>query len=139
MRSRLRILYWIITGALMGFGLIGLMTIGAPFLIVGLVMAFVGIWKPGLSGAWTGLVGFGGLPALVFTIHLLDATRSASNPYCNNAGPRAGEISAPPDIGMVECTYVPASYYVMFAVFAAIALLGVCLGVLLRARPQATA
>ena len=32
----------------------------------------------------------------------------------------------------VSCSFVPASYYVMFAVFAAVALLGVALGRLLR-------
>lgn len=138
MKSRMAALYWVITGAMIGFGLIGLMTIGFPFLAVGLIMTLVGVWKPGLKSAWAGLVGFGGLPALVFTIHLLDAARSAVNPYCKNVGPNAGRISAPPDTGMVACTYVPTSYYVMFAVFAAIALLGVCLGAL-HARSSANA
>ncbi|HEX2728976.1 MAG TPA: hypothetical protein VHM16_04425 [Rubrobacteraceae bacterium] len=136
---RVEVLYWTITGAMMGFGLIGLMTIGFPFLIVGLVMAFIGLWKPGISRAWAALIGFGGLPALFFLSHMIDSARSAVNPYCNITGPNTGEINIPPEVSMVECSYSPASYYVMFAVFAAITLLGVCLGLLLRARSDTTA
>ena len=32
MRNRTGVLYWVATGAVIGFGLIGLMTIGFPFL-----------------------------------------------------------------------------------------------------------
>lgn len=133
------VLYWVVTGAIIGFGLIGLMTIGFPFLIIGLAMALVGIWKPGVSGVWAALVGFGGLPAMFFLSHMLDAARSAMNPYCNTTGPNAGAISITPEASAVDCSYIPTSYYVMFAIFAAITLLGVCLGLFLRARSRATA
>ena len=130
MRGRAGALYWIATGAVMGFGLIGVMTIGLPFLVAGLVLALVGLWKPGWSGAWGLLVGIGGLPALVFLSHMIQGLRTALNPYCAQQGPGT---NMPPPPGLVECAFVPVSYYVMFAIFTAIALAGVVLGRLQRA------
>ena len=137
MQSRAGALYWMATGAAMGFGLIGLMTIGFPFLVAGLVMAFVGLWRPGWAGVWGLLVGVGGLPALVFLSHMVRGLLTALNPYCAELGPGT---SMPPPSGPVECAFVPASYYVMFVIFAAVALAGVALGLLMRARsrPYAT-
>jgi hypothetical protein len=120
----------------MGFGLIGLMTIGFPFVVVGLAMAVVGVWKPGKGGAWGILIGFGGLPALVLLSHLVQGVRTALNPYCAQLGPGT---PIPPAAGTVECAFIPGSYYVMFAIFTAIALLGVALKLLLRARSHAAA
>ena len=146
MPSRKGLLYWAATGAVMGFGLIGLMTIGFPFLVLGLAMAVVGLWKPGPGGAWGVLIGFGGLPALVFLSHILEGIRTALNPYCAQSfgsgtpgSPATGSIEIPPGAGPVECAYIPVSYYVMFVIFAAIALLGVALGLFLRRRVQAAA
>jgi hypothetical protein len=45
----------------------------------------------------------------------------------------------PPPAGPVEGVFTPGSYYVMFAVFTAVALLGVALELLLRARSRAAA
>jgi hypothetical protein len=137
MRSRAGTLYWAATGAVLGFGLIGLMTVGFPFVIVGLAMALVGVWKPGTGGAWGILIGFGGLPALVFLSHIVQGVRTALNPYCALPGGPATGI--PPAAGPVVCAYIPGSYYVMFAIFTAIALLGVALGLLLSARSRAAA
>jgi len=122
---------------MMGFGLIGLMTIGFPFVVVGLAMAVVGVWKPGIGGAWGILIGFGGLPALVFLSHIVQGVRTALNPYCAQLGGPGTPI--PPPVGPVECAFIPGSYYVMFAIFTAIALLGVALEFLLRARSRAAA
>ena len=136
MRNRAGPLYWVAAGAAVGFGLIGLMTIGFPFLIAGLVMAVVGVWRPGIGGAWGILVGFGGLPALVFLSHMIEGARTALNPYCAEQGPAT---LLPPPASPVECAYIPGSYYVMFAIFAAIALLGVALGLFARRRFRAAA
>ena len=149
MGSRAGALYWMATGAVIGFGLIGLMTIGFPYLVAGLVMALVGLWRPGRGGAWGLLVGIGGLPALVFLSHLVRGLLTALNPYCGEPGPGA---PMPPRPGPVECAFVPGSYYVMFAIFTAVSLqasvpaarcrtlAGVALGLLMRARscPSAT-
>ena len=136
MRGRTGALYWIATGAVMGFGVIGLMTIGFPFVVAGLVMALVGVWRPGLGGAWGFLAGFGGLPALVFLSHMVEALRTALNPYCDQRGPGT---TMPPPAGPVECAFVPGSYYVMFVIFTAVALVGVALGLLVRARSRPAA
>jgi hypothetical protein len=133
MRDRAGALYWIATGAVMGFGLIGVMTIGFPFLVAGLVMAIVGLWRPSWGGAWGLLVGIGGLPALVFLAHFVQGIRTALNPYCAEQGP--GTMMPPPP-GPVECALVPPSYYVMFVIFTAVALAGVGLGLLTCARSR---
>jgi hypothetical protein len=121
----------------MGFGLIGLMTMGFPFVVVGLVMALVGVWRPGVGGVWSFLIGFGGLPALVFLLHIVEGAKTALNPYCAQPGDPGTPI--PPGAGPVECAFIPGSYYVMFAIFAAIALLGVALELLVRTRSCAAA
>ena len=56
--------YWA-AGALAGFGLIRLMTIGGPFLLAGAVLALAGLILLRTKGIWALFVGFGGLPALV--------------------------------------------------------------------------
>lgn len=132
MRDWTGFLYWLVAGAVVGFGLIGLMTIGFPFLVAGIVLCVVGVWRPGIGGSWAFLVGLGGLPALVFLRHIAD---SALNPYCSGAV-HSGKIVAPPSAGTVSCLYVPASYYVMFGISVAITLSGVALFLLLRARSR---
>ena len=131
MRERVAPFYWAAAGALAGFGLIGLMTIGGPFLLAGAVLALAGLILLRTKGIWALFVGFGGLPALVFLLHISNGVGTALNPYCAQGRPGA----LPPGAGApgpVSCSFVPASYYVMFAVFAAVALFGVALGRLLR-------
>lgn len=121
-------LYWLVTGALMGFGFVGMFSIGLPFLVVGMLMGVFGFLKLGGRGSWAFLVGLGGLPALVLLINIAEGIRSALNPYCGVSDPsggEAGKTEVPPNAGPVECSFIPASYYVLFAVFAAIALSGV--------------
>lgn len=133
MRARMSLIYWSVAGAILGFGLIGLMTIGFPFLIVGMILCIVGVWKPGIGRSWAFLIGFGGLPALVFLRHIIAAALTAMNPYCSG-DLRSGRIVAPPGAGTVSCANVPASYYMMFVISVAITLSGVVVYLLLRAR-----
>ena len=126
MRGPTGFLYWLVAGAVVGFGLIGLMSIGFPFLIIGIVLCVVGVWRPGIGGSWAFLIGLGGLPALVFLRHIIDA---ALNPNCS------GDVSTP-DVGTVTCYDIPASYYVLFAISVAITLSGVALFLFLRARSR---
>jgi hypothetical protein len=72
MRTR-RTLYWLLAGALMGFGVIGILSIGFPFLLVGLGLTIFLLIRRWLSGAWALLVGFGGLPALILAFDVLTA------------------------------------------------------------------
>ena len=138
MPSRGNVIYWVATGSCVGFGLIGLMTVGFPFLILGLALVVIGAWRPGIGGAWAALIGLGGLPTLLFSAHVVGAIRTSLNPYC--AGDlNSGGISSPPEAGVVACSYVPAGYYALFAVFTAITLVGVGLGFLRHHRYRATA
>jgi hypothetical protein len=87
---------------------------------------------------WALFVGFGGLPALVFLLHRFNGVRTALNPYCATMGKPGALVAAAANPGPVSCSFVPASYYAMFAVFAAVALFGVALGrLLLRAGRRA--
>ena len=131
--------YWAAAGALAGFGLIGLMTIGGPFLLAGVVLTLVGLPLLWTKGIWALFVGFGGLPALVFLLHIINGARTALNPYCAQMGEPGALVAGAADPGPVSCSFVPASYYVMFAVFAAVALFGVALGRLLRRPGHRTA
>jgi hypothetical protein len=53
-------LYWAVVGALIGFGVLALLSIGFPFLLLGLVLVLVGWRKFGWNEAWAVLF-FGGL------------------------------------------------------------------------------
>jgi len=126
MRGKVALLYWASAGALAGFGLIGLMTIGGPFLIAGVLLAVVGLLFWRMSGVWAFIAGFGGLPALVFLLHIIGGIRSRLNPYCSQSMDPG--VGVPPGAGPITCSYVPFGYYAMFAAFAALALCGVALG-----------
>ncbi len=134
MREKVAPFYWAAAGALAGFGLIGLMTIRGPFLLAGVVRALVGLPLLWTKGIWALFVGFGGLPALVFLLHIINGARTALNPYCAQMGEPGALVAGAADPGpvSVSCSFIPASYYVMFAMFAAVALFGVALGRLLR-------
>ena len=110
------------------------MTIGGQFLLAGVVLALVGLPLLRTRGIWALFVGFGGLPALVFLLHTFNGVRTALNPYCAEMGNPGAMVAGAADPGptSVSCSFVPASYYVMFAVFAAVVLFGVALGRLLR-------
>ena len=60
-----RMLYWLLTGALIGFGCIAILSIGFAFLMLGLILLPVGAIRLGGRGLWAALVGLGGLPALI--------------------------------------------------------------------------
>ncbi len=137
MREKVAPFYWAAAGTLAGFGLIGAMTIGGPFLLAGAVLALVGLILLRTKGIWALFGGFGGLPALVFLLHIFNGVRAALNPYC--AQPGGPGMPGAPTPDPVSCSFVPASYYVMFAVFAAVALFGVALGRLLRRTGRRTA
>jgi hypothetical protein len=132
MREKVAPFYWTAAGALAGFGLIGQMTIGAPFLLAGVVLALVGLPLLWTRGTWAFFVGFGGLPALVFLLHIFNGVRTALNPYCAEMGEPGALAAGAAGPGPVSCSFVPASYSVMFTVFAAVALIGVTAGRLLR-------
>ena len=115
-----RTLYWLFTGALFGFGFIAILSIGLPFILLGLVLVVVGaIWMRD-TGFWAALVGFGGVPAAIL---LWDVT---SAPW---ACDQSGSFSAQPNVNYFTCLDTFAgqltSYHVLAFGFGVIALLGI--------------
>ena len=125
-----KILYWSITGGLLGFGLVGIMTIGLPFLVLGAIMLVLGILKVGAQGSWAAVVGFGTVPALVFPANLAFAFLVA-DPSCSGvswgaeASVSGDSVTLAPGEESTVCSVVPASYLIMLVIFAIIALSGI--------------
>jgi hypothetical protein len=110
--------YWLITGALIGFGGIAILSIGFPFIVLGLIMVVLGAIRVRGSVWWAALVGFGGVPALIL---VWDVT---SLPWaCMSAG------GALPNVRYYTCVDTPlgllTSYHIMAIGFGTIALAGV--------------
>ena len=118
--QRGRVLYWLVTGALIGFGFIGILSIGWPFLLVGLAMVVYGTIRLGGSGIWALLVGLGGLPTVILVLYMVTAP-----PPC----PPGGIIHPLPAGVPYSCSGPMDSYHVMAAIFGVIALAGLIWGV----------
>ncbi len=113
----LRWLYWFVTGGLMGFGLIGLLSIGLPFLFVGAAMLLGGLYWLGKSGFWAALIGFGLLPLFFLVSAFVMAPPACpTQPFTPPSGTTSFSCGS---------VHIPASYYVLVIVFAAITLTGV--------------
>lgn len=115
-----RTLYWLLTGALIGFGCIAILSIGFPFIILGLILFIIGAIRLGGRGLWAALVGLGGLPALIL---LWDVT---SAPWA--CLPGTGELALPNVHNYYVCVDTSAgrltSYQVLAFGFGLIALAG---------------
>lgn len=126
-------LYWLVTGATLGFGFIGILSIGLPFLVVGLLLAIFGGIRSKGTGLWAGLVGFGGLAALILLWDVTQAPWACQNP---------GGPTPPPNVNIYSCvdTYFGqlTTYHVLALGFGVVALLGLLwpLLCLIRRRPQ---
>lgn len=125
--STRRPLYWLLTGALIGFGVIAILSIGLPFIVLGLILLGVGFIRLGGAGLWAALVGFGGVPALIL---LWDVT---SMPWA--CEPQSG-VSTQTGVNYFTCvdTFLGplTTYYVMAFGFGIIALLGLAWPLLRR-------
>jgi hypothetical protein len=66
----LRALYWFVAGALLGVGLLAITSIGVFLLLIGLILVVIGVIRLGTRGLWTGLVGFGLVPAVILQVDL---------------------------------------------------------------------
>jgi hypothetical protein len=60
--TMLRALYWVVAGGVIGFGVIAILSIGAPFLLAGLILIVVGALRLGARELWTALLSCGLLP-----------------------------------------------------------------------------
>jgi hypothetical protein len=93
------ILYWTVTVLLVGFGYVGLFSVGAPFLLTGLAMLIIGRWRdrarvlwPALIGVWSFVLGY----VLVAPL------------ACTSAGgaPSVRGAASPPAVGHTTCTNI---------------------------------
>jgi hypothetical protein len=109
-----QLLYWMSAGGLIGFGLIGILSIGFPFLLVGLGMVIYGAVRRWIDTFWAAFVGFGILPALFLMYDII-----TTPPPCPPQG-----LSLPPHATSVSCGSIPGSYSVLLVIFGVIALAG---------------
>lgn len=117
--STARALYWLLTGAVIGFGIIAILSIGLPFLILGLLLTAFGAMRLGIREIWTAVVGLGGLPAAILLWHVISA------PWL--CAPQGGSSSLP-NVSYYTCVDTPVgmltTYHVLAFWFGVIALLG---------------
>jgi hypothetical protein len=126
-----RILYWLLTGACIGFGVIAILSIGIFFLLAGVILLALGIIRLGGRGLWAALVGFGVLPAAILIWDVVSAPWA-----CITSG--GGESQA--GVNYYNCTQTPigalTNYHVMAAGFIVLALAGLAYPLVARLRWQ---
>lgn len=111
----------------MGLGIIAIFSIGLPLLLAGAVMLVMGLLKMGIRGSWAAVVGFGGVPALVFLANVAGAffTGDSSCSAIVWGNSESGSMTLSPGEESITCNAVPGSYVVLLGIFAFIALSGV--------------
>lgn len=62
MNTLARAAYWFVAGGLIGFGVIGILSIGAVFLLLGLILVVIGAIRLGIREFWGALLGVGLVP-----------------------------------------------------------------------------
>ena len=114
-----RVAYWFVAGALIGFGCISILSIGLPFLLLGVLLLVIGVMRLGTPGLWAALAGFGIVPAAILLWDLLSTPWACSMP--GGAAPRES-------VDYFTCVETPfgllTTYHVMAAGFALIAVAG---------------
>ncbi|CAN5865784.1 hypothetical protein BH23ACT11_BH23ACT11_11670 [soil metagenome] len=126
MRNWMKVLYWAVAGSFVGVGLIGILSIGYPFLILGLIMIAFGMIKVGTRHAWASLVGFGVVPVMFLSASVVEvfffSDPSCSGIFWGNSVSASGSVA--PGQESITCVQVPGSYLIMLAIFSAIVLFG---------------
>ena len=126
-----RVINWLLAGALLGLGVISILSIGLLLLPVGLILLAFGAFRFGISRSWAVIVGFGAAPALLL---LWDVT---TRPWaCNPGGPGLSGATAQSGVNYYSCVNtflgVLTTYHVAAAIFGAIALVGLIWGLAAR-------
>jgi hypothetical protein len=68
--------YWLLAGALLGFGLMAAFSIGIPTFVLGMLMALYRVWRVGGRGFGLVLVGMGLLPMVYLPLRYFTADRA---------------------------------------------------------------
>ena len=74
--TRIGNFYWLLAGALLGFGLMAMFSIGIGFFLLGMFVALYRVWRVGGKGFGLVLVSMGLLPVVYLSISYLTADRS---------------------------------------------------------------
>jgi hypothetical protein len=69
-----RVLYWLVTGALLGLGLVELPGLGLILFPVGLALLIIGLFAVRGREVVAGVIGFGALPAAAFLHAIITVT-----------------------------------------------------------------
>ena len=129
MREKVAPFYWAAAGALAGFGL---MTIGGRSCSRAPSWPSPGSPSYGHRASGRSSSDSGGCRRSRLPATHIQRLRRALNPYCTQMGEPGALVAGAAEPGPVSVSFIPASYYAMFAAFAAVALFGVDLGRLLR-------
>lgn len=111
--------YWLFAGAVIGFGIIAILSIGLPFIILGMLLVAFGAVRFGIRDLWAAVVGLGLLPAAIL---LWDVT---TGPWA--CAPQSGGTSQV-GVSYYTCVRTPigmlTTYHVLAFWFGVVALLG---------------
>jgi len=70
--------YWVVTLALLVFGLVGIFSVGAPFLLVGLALLVLAPWREQPLVLWPGIAAVSGFVVVFVLVAPLGCTKSIS-------------------------------------------------------------
>jgi cytochrome bd-type quinol oxidase subunit 1 len=132
--SNWRILYWLLVGALFGFGVISILSIGIFVLAAGLVLLIYGAIRFGGGRMWAALIGFGVAPAalLLWDVTAQPWACEPTNHTTYSPIVQAGQTYTSPNY--FTCVNTPVgpltTYHVLAAIFGVIALAGLLIGLL---------
>ena len=108
-------LLWGFVGALLGVGLIAILSIGWALLLAGALLGASAAWLTRGRGLWAALIGFGLFPAAILFFDILSAP-----PPC----PTQPVVVTS---GSYTCGETPSSYLILALIFLAIAVVGALL------------
>ena len=131
MQAWQRVLYWLITGALVGFGLAALASIGYPFFLIGGILFFFGVFAVGRQGFWAAVVGFGTLPAFLI---VYGERLYGGCPTTDWSSRGFLPVVVDNSNHFVPCGAIHEAQFLIAAGFAAVALVGGVWGIILALR-----
>jgi hypothetical protein len=117
-------LYWFTCGALIGLGLASIFSVGFLLIVLGVVFLVYEVRKAGNKDLWAVVVGFGVAPASLMLGRYL--TSNLCQP-----GPSGISVTVGPGESF-SCSGFPDGYLYYVAIFGAVALIGLGLGVYRR-------
>jgi NADH:ubiquinone oxidoreductase subunit 6 (subunit J) len=112
--------YWTTTGALLGYGAVGMLSNGFPFLFVGVGLVLYGLMRRWFGGIWSFLVGFGVVPAIILALASITAPAACGQGKARVATHATG--------GLPACGAALTVYWLLALAFAALALTGALIG-----------